>query len=90
MVVPKSLRKNSRVKNEEDDEDFDPANATLPDSTSDDDLDYVSQHDSSIESIDSDAPLESVFLQRNAPGSKSWRWTPGEAVPRKHTFAGAP
>ena len=75
----------------DEDEDFDPANATLQDSTSDDEeLDYVSQHDSSIDSIDSDEPLANVHLQRNAPGSKKWKWTPGLAVVRKHIFAGAP
>ena len=63
------------VSEDEDDSDYDPANATLPDSTSDDDVDfdYVSQHDSSIDSIDSDEPLANVHLQRNAPGSKKWR-----------------
>ena len=78
----------------EDDDDFDPANATLPDSTSDDDeLDYVSLHNSSIDSIssiDSDEPLANVHLQRNAPGSKKWKWTSGCAVPCKHIFSGAP
>ena len=75
----------------EDDDDFDPANATLPDSSSDDDdLDYVSQHDSSIDSIDDDEPLANVHLQRNAPGSRNWKWSSGQAVPRKHAFSGTP
>ena len=82
------------VSEDDDDDDFDPANATLPDSTSDDDeLDYVSLHNSSIDSIssiDSDEPLANVHLQRNAPGSKKWKWTSGCAVPCKHIFSGAP
>ena len=80
------------VSEDEDDSDFDPANATLPDSTSDDDVDfdYVSQHDSSIDSIDSDEPLANVHVQRNAPGSKKWMWSSGLAVPLKHAFSGTP
>ena len=88
---------------DDDDEDFDPANATLPDSTSgDEEVDYVAihvpapppspvpDHDTSMDSIDDDEPLANVLLQRNAPGSSRWRWSMGHAVVCKHSFAGYP
>ena len=57
--------------------DFEPP-ATLSDSSSEDEeVDYVSQHDSSI---DSDAPLSDFVcranLKRNAPGTPGWKWRP--------------
>ena len=88
---------------DDEDMDFDPANATLPTSEDDEELDYVAQHrvpapapvpdpalDTSMESIDDDESLANVLLQRNAPGSSRWRWFRGEAVVRKHAFAGYP
>ena len=87
---------------EDEDEDldlsFDPTTASLPDSTSedddaeDDDVDYVSEHDSSI---DSDAPLSDLVhranLKRNAPGTKGWKWRPQvDNVVRRFPFTGAP
>ncbi|XP_047486587.1 piggyBac transposable element-derived protein 4-like [Penaeus chinensis] len=54
-------------------------------------LDYVSAHDTSI---DSDEPLSEYahrHAARNAPGSKGWKgWYKEENVPRRHGFCGTP
>lgn len=64
---------------------------TEEDSGSDDDteedLDYVSLHNSSI---DSDAPLSEVRLSRNQPGSEEWTWRRTSNVPTRYGFDGTP
>ena len=58
------------------------------DSESDEDLDYVSLHNSSQSSIDSDTPLSQVRLLRNQPGSGDWKKKIN--VPLRYGFSGQP
>ena len=71
------------------DEEYRPEDASS-DSESDGEMDYVSLHNSSISSVDSDLPLSEVRLQRNQPGSKEWTWRKRENVPLRYGFAGQP
>ena len=77
-----------------DDSDFEPGESTSGTESDDSDLDYVSLHDSSL---DSDEPLSNLFdaaLQRrhkeNAPGKAAFFWRRRENVPRRYGFAGRP
>ena len=58
------------------------------------DMDYVSLHNSSI---DSDEPLSQAYnralqkkIARNAPGTANFKWEKEENFPRRHGFSGTP
>ena len=54
-------------------------------------LDYVSPHDTSIDSEDPLSELARRRSLRNAPGSEGWQgWFRDENVPRRHGFSGTP
>ena len=53
----------------------------------DNDEDYVSLHNSSL---DSDTTLDKVLLERNQPGSESWAWKKRRNFPRCYGFSGRP
>ena len=60
------------------------------DDVDEEELDFVSVHDSSI---DSDEPLANHVRRsfaRNAPGTESFVWNNRENVPRRHGFSGQP
>ena len=71
------------------DDDFMPQDVSM-DTESDSELDYVSLHDSSL---DSDEPLSNVharYRRDNAPGKDPFKWLNRPAVPRKYGFDAVP
>ena len=80
---------------ESENSDEDPEFAPVPDSDddtalddSDDEIDYVNLHDSSI---DSDEPIGSILLrhaERNAPGQPGFVWRQTSNLPRRYGFSG--
>ena len=77
--------------NSDEDSDFAPAPDSDDDTAlddSDDEIDYVNLHDSSI---DSDEPIGSILLrhaERNAPGQPGFVWKDKSNLPRRYGFSG--